>query len=359
MAGQSVGDPGDRPAVPRWRVLERPGVTVLDTREMPWEESRIAPVLALVKNVSFDDDGDSIIQIRCLAAQEPSARSAAVAGFRLARELYFVLGGEFSHWEIDPAEGDLEIDFGLFDWMDRLAGNVTSGATSLAIGVTALGWMTTTDDPFVGLRESATLATPLPLARRMPTSPRPSAGAPPQDGSRRGVVLDRPLVRVVRTRDLAWEPHPTLPGARLKVLSRAGDGDPLVSIVWIPPGPYPVAELPSRVADDFREFAYVLEGDVSLVEFEGAGDEQGTRITLRQGFWLDRHPGRVHGYPDGSCSETGCTFLQFRTRTGAGFAKSDDKYRVWSRGMQRDEVGAGSTPADDERVRVAQRTLGQ
>jgi hypothetical protein len=204
--------------------------------------------------------------------------------------------------------------------------------------------MTHTEDPFVGSRESAQLTRTHHL--RAPTAssePMPALDTHYTDAAgakaayQAATAFELPLVRIVRGRELAWERHPVLTGALERVLARRADGDPTVSLLRIPPGRFPLPVVPARISHEYREFTYVIEGE--LTEWSYDPDGRGKPIRLLPGYWVDRRPGSVHGYETGSASPTGCVVLRLRARADAGFVKERDKYAVWTRTLT-DEPGS-------------------
>jgi len=316
-------------------IIDEPGLRVLDTRELEWTESD-APMPARSKTLSLDEDGDDIIAIRWLAAYD-GPLTCRDGGYRLATEYYFLLGEEFSHWEMDPDLGDVLIRFCRGFWMDRRSGNLTTGTVEMPVGSRALGFMIDHEDPFVGTVE----ATGGTSAERFATDPA-------------ALVLDRPLVTVVDSRNARWESHPTRADCRQKVLSVTAGGDVAVALLAIPPGA-PATAAAEPVAHDFREFALVLEGECHQRVFDGAADAVGRSIALREGFWLDRGPGIRHVDEGGGA--TGATLLHFRTRPGVEFVKTSEKYTRWTktRAATANPLGAQPATEADRRALVAAR----
>jgi hypothetical protein len=317
---------------PAGTVLARPAVTVLDTREMPWEGTEWVLPRALHRVLSRDDEGDGVVYQRFLTAWTPDPGISS-SGYRLAHEQYLCLEGEFSHHErgLDGADDEL-ITFREGVWMDRAPGSLTSGVVDVPVGVKGLGWMVVQDDAYVGLGESAALVRELPHPERAAVDPPPSGGdrAARHDPAA-GVRLVTDFVRVVDAREMSWEDHPLLPGARLKALSRRADGDPTVAIVGIPAGRYPAEALPWRGTNDFRELTYVLEGELRVREYDGPDDDEGTPLVLREGYWVDRRPGSVFGFDAGECTPSGVTYLTVRLRDDTTLVKERDKYVGWTR----------------------------
>jgi hypothetical protein len=161
--------------------------------------------------------------------------------------------------------------------MDRLEGSVHGGNSDAPRQACGIGWMTHGDDPFVGSAESITLTHTheAPVGTDVAAGEDEGAASAAQDelavasGTEAAaayvaaLALDLPLVRIVRGRELLWEPHPCAPGVFERVLARRADGDPTVSLLWIPPGRFPAERLPLRISHDYREFSYVLEGELT------------------------------------------------------------------------------------------------
>lgn len=311
-------------------VLDRPDVTVLDTREMAWEGTDWVLPRALQRVLARDAEGDGVVYQRFLTAWTPDPAKDS-SGFRLAHEFYFCLEGQFSHYERGFAGAPDElIVFREGMWMDRAPGSLTSGATDVPVGVKGMGWMIVQDDGYLGLAEGP--ATPLPLPGAAPAAPPTTVGdrAARRDPAA-GVRLETDFVRLLDTRDMDWEDHPLLPGARLKALSRRADGDPTVMLLGIPAGPYPAPALPWREQAGHRELSYVLEGELHLRQYAGPDDAVGEPLVLREGFWVDRRPGSVYGFDAGESTPSGAVILTFRLRSATTLVKERDKYQVFTR----------------------------
>jgi hypothetical protein len=316
-------------------IVDQPGLRVVDTRELKWEDGD-APMLARSKTLSLDEDGDGIVAIRWLAAYD-GPLTGRDGGFRLATEYYFLLGEEFTHWELDPDLGDELLRFRRGFWMDRRAGNLTTGTVEMPVGSRALGFMIAHEDPFVGTVEAAGGSPAKPLV------PDPNA-----------LVIDRPLVTVVDSHNACWEPHPTRSDCRQKVLSATATGDVGVSLLALPPGMPAGAGGGAPIAHAFREFALVLEGSVYTHIFDGPDDTVGRSVVLSENFWLDRGEGVRHIADTGG--PTGATLLHFRTRPGVEFVKTKEKYTRWTRTRSTKANPLGAQPAteSDRRALIAQ-----
>ena len=133
---------------------------------------------------------------------------------------------------------------------------------------------------------------------------------------RDGVVIDWADLRRLDTREMAWEDFDGLAGTRIKVLSADERGNPMVFLQWIPPGGFPSVELPHRhYHSTVREFAYVLDGDLPHWEYASA-DGPGEMVVYKQGFFMNRLPGSIHGLEPGPTSQVGCTVLFWRDGVG-------------------------------------------
>jgi hypothetical protein len=314
--------------------IGKTAVVICDSRELAWEPSDYLP-RALRKVLSRDADGDPIVLLRWVTRDLPELDRPA-GGYHLGHEFYYCIAGECPHWEFES--GELEVirperatlvTLREGYWLEHLPRTPHGGGTPVAaVDLSLLGWMTASDDPLVGLRESAGLTETLAglPADPPPTQPgRADSGAAMVLGGHRGATL-------LDTRLLAWEPHPLLPRAHHKPLSRRADGDATVSIEWIPSGAYPAAELPYRARQRFRELTYVLAGELTVVEHDDDGP--GTPRRWLPGFWIDRPPGSVYGFAAGESSPTGCMLLRFRAREDAVFVKEQVKHTDFSPQMR-------------------------
>jgi hypothetical protein len=289
---------------------------------MPWTPYSDTVDYMPYKVLARDDDGDPILRLMRMQPYDIGEERAKPA-YHTAREMMFFIDGEMPKWECDPDE---LVICRAADWWDRLPGSVHIGGTpAAAVSCEALLWMTADDDPFVGIAESGSLISGLDsksaVERTGPDRPSLPVESPAPRGAYR---VDRPLMKLIDTRALRWEPHPWLFGAQVKTLSRRADGDPTVTITWIPPGAYPVASLPVRMAADYREFSFALAGELRIVEC-AASDGSGIAVHLRPGYFVDRAAGSVFGF-DAGPSSTGATLLQWRLRNGSQMVKDSDKY---------------------------------
>lgn len=315
-------------------VIDRPDLRIVDTREMEWEDSDYLPG-ALKKRAAIDDEGEGIVLMRWLPAGKGPVRPSPSQGYHLAREFYLTIGGECPHWDFEPGEHDELVIFREGYYLDRQPGSVhgAGGEPRQVVDSKWVGWMTIGEDPLVGERESVALTESLPVAQAAANA-LPELGVAASEPDPEAVVHNRPGIGgayVLDTRKLSWQPHTLLAGARQKVLSRTADGDPTVTIDAVFCGPYPAPSLPHRVRHDYRDFIYIIEGELNIREYESVDDTEGTAVLLKEGFFVDRQPGSIYGFDAGSASPTGATFLHFRARKDTLFVKESEKHRVWSR----------------------------
>ena len=133
-----------------------------------------------------------------------------------------------------------------------------------------------------------------------------------------GVIIERPDLTVVDTREMPWDDFPGFPGSKVKVLSRDAQGDPEVFLLWFPPlamWPEGARLRPRHYHKTIRESYYVLNGIHPQWEYDDRQDQGGELLRLREGFYVDRHPGSVHR-SDPSGSDAGCLMLTWRTGPG-------------------------------------------
>ncbi len=324
-------------------MIDRPDISIRDTRAMPWEATSWVLPRALARVLVCDEDGDAVVQQRCLTAWTPPPERDS-SGYRLAREAYFCLQGQFSHYECDVDGGtDDLVVFRPGVWMDRLPGSVTSGIVDVPLAVTGIGWLTDEDDPYVGLQEAAEMTETLEGASVAHAATGSAASAASHGTFERvgggraepaGLRLATPYTSVWSSADMDWEDHPAAPGVRIKALSRRVDGDPTVMILGIPAGPHQGYELPWRGRHSYRELSYVLEGELRMRLFKDQDDREGEAVVLHEGYWIDRSPGSVYGYDAEESTPSGCTLLTFRLRSGVTLIKDRDKYHRYTRTLR-------------------------
>jgi hypothetical protein len=98
----------------------------------------------------------------------------------------------------------------------------------------------------------------------------------------------------VDTRDMDWGSFNGLSVGKVKTLAWMDDGAPLVMIVVLPAGELGI-ELPHRHEHKtVYEHAYHLTGDFPHSEW-AAPDAPLETVLFREGYFLDRKPGAIHG----------------------------------------------------------------
>ena len=126
------------------------------------------------------------------------------------------------------------------------------------------------------------------------------------------VLRDVGGVRRIDTRAMEWEPLP-VDGLFRKVLSRDADGEPSAMLTFVPPGGFLPGGLGRQFHRSVRVFAYVVEGELVVWEYESAGQVEGDLIRAKAGFFMDRRPGSIYGVEAGQPrSATGALVLNWR-----------------------------------------------
>ena len=292
-------------------VIDWSDLTRLDTRSMAWEKFPGLDGTA-IKVLSRDDDGNPMVFLHFMPPGElPGVELPHRHFHRTVTENAFVLAGELPHWEYATAQDSGELVLlreGFF--MDRRPGSIhgLEPGLSSSIGCVILMWRdgtgTMVDEP-----DFAEETADVPYAAR----PAPAGRFRPELAA---VVRDRQDVTLLDTRELAWEPFPGLAGAKVKVLSRDEHGNGMIWMVWLPPGEVPGVELPHRhYHRTVREFSFVLVGELPHWEYRDAHGP-GELVIVREGFFMDRLPGSIHGLEKGPSSGTGCVLLQWRDGLG-------------------------------------------
>jgi hypothetical protein len=113
-----------------------------------------------------------------------------------------------------------------------------------------------------------------------------------------------------------WEVMPHLQGACRKVLVRDEQGEPKIVITYLPAG-FTLPDLPYRhYHKTVHEFGYVLGGELPHWEYERADQLKVELIVLKEGYFMHRRPGSIHGLEPGPTSPTGIIMLGWRTGSG-------------------------------------------
>ncbi len=298
-------------------VRDRRGLRVLDTRELEWQEH---PALAeaRTKTLSHDAGGEPTISIVWYPAGRSQPDFPGGIYHKASREFAFFLGGELPHWEFGRANdvGALVESFQelvVFKegfYMDRRPMTVHGlGREASHIGSEVLTWRTS-GGAFVA--EEAVTHHSVPSGAAPPESTEPGvAHDPPAAGSDQPAVTDWADLTILDTRAMNWDAHPRIAGARIKVLSRDAAGHAIVALTWLPASPLRYLDQTPK-SHTFREFGFVLEGELRLREFADATDSEGELLIATKGYYLDRMPGSIHCV-DAKPPETGCVLLAWRT----------------------------------------------
>jgi uncharacterized cupin superfamily protein len=295
-------------------VIDWPDLRRLDTREMRWEEF---PGLAgtKVKVLSRDEHGNPMVFLQWLPPGGLESVELPHRHFhRSVREFAYVLSGELPHWEYASADAPGElVRFKEGFFMDRRPGSIhgLEPGPQSSIGCTLLMWRdgvgTMVDEPQFA---AETVEVPYPGGAALPSTavaPRPGAD---------GVVLERPDVTLLDTRAMPWEDFAGLHGARVKMLSRDAAGNGVVWLVWLP-GDIPSVNRPHRhYHRTIREFSYLVAGELPHWEYRDAAQQHGDLVVVREGFFMERAPGSIHGLEEGPSSPIGCVLLQWRDGVG-------------------------------------------
>ena len=290
-------------AVPRPGVLrETPEVTIFDTRELEWEPAPEFGPGAVRKPLGGEGDEPRACLL-FLPPGFPAAGQAVRSAPATADELVYTLAGELSTREFD-GPGDQRGS--LVRHRPGVAVQRRPGTASAPAGepVSHTGWigLVVRDGPGAGRDPGATVAT-APTAPTAPTT-----------------------VTVVDSRLAEWQPagYSGTPPVFQKTLAHYPCGDTKLQLLFFPPGldpdrdpdehPFypPVLRAARHSHHVMIELIYVLDGELPLSEWESAEQQQGERAWWREGFFLYRRPGSIHGAEPGATSATGVTILHFR-----------------------------------------------
>ena len=296
-------------------VIDRPDLTILDTRQLEWAQHPYVED-TVMKALSVDHDGDSFVTVLNYPRSDPRAASGRQkVHHETSREFIYIISGKmFPHWEYDPEQLVFFEEGFYLDRDPRTPHGSDAGASPVRCEV--LAWHIDRGD-FLSQRraqaETVILSQPKPTVTDDTDAAR-ATEVPSSDH----VIVRRLGVSVLDTRAIPWELSPEAPGARQRVLSRDADNLPTVVEVWYPPARLSRRSALWRGHHLFREFRFVLEGEWHQQEW-GPGDESPTSITLKRGYYVDRRPGAVYGFDLATCSEVGCRMLLFRTGSDVSF----------------------------------------
>lgn len=142
----------------------------------------------------------------------------------------------------------------------------------------------------------------------------------PFDGDLQSFGTDYYPPHVADSESMAWSPHPTLKGCKIKMLSDGGDNpDPRfhpVCLVHIPPGWTPANTVHRSAAADLRQWCYAVHGDVPIWTYDDALSATGKQHMLKEGCYLEWTGPAVAGFESGAASEIGCILLCVGTTLG-------------------------------------------
>lgn len=243
------------------------------TEQMPWMPDPGIPGF-LVKRFFTDPDTGQFTEIHYVP---PGWGDEVIDGQRYRhyhRSVYeraLCLFGDFPHWEFrNPAdtEGELKaLRTGIF--MDRPPLTIhglfpqpksIAGAATLAWNT---GGGTSVEDPRA---KDETIEVPF--------------------ENFHGINLEFTSPRFTHLADMPWQPHPTVPGWKQKVLGTRNTLAPEAVMVSIPPDWTPKqAHVVSAAAE--RRWIFLFSGDLTVTVKDGA---QKTRIALREQDYLDWLP---------------------------------------------------------------------
>jgi len=111
------------------------------------------------------------------------------------------------------------------------------------------------------------------------------------------------------TNEMNWQPHPILKGWLVKRLADH-EGITQISILHMPAGWIDQRNLGRQMRTKFRQFWYVLSGEMPIWYYKGTNQRQPELAMLRNGYFVELPPGTVLGAGSRSASRTGCSFLQ-------------------------------------------------
>jgi hypothetical protein len=309
-------------------VYQNAACTILDTREMEWEEW--GPGGSSAKVLSRFDNGEPSVFL-----WRSTAGRATPAPYRhyhkTVRETHFWLDGEFPLFEYESPDEARGRQFTMrAGWyLDRLPGiegihGIYEGEETKvesAVGSTVLIWRDGVGN-FI-TEENAHDESPEVRFPENPTGANAQTPVtPPEPGP--GQVYRNKAVTILDTREMPWESEG---GFRwIKVLSRFPTGQPSVFLCWTPPG-IGTFDVPDRRPSrhyhkSVREYHLWLDGEFPLFEYESADQKHGHLVWLRQGHYLERLPGPegIHGVYEGEetrvASRVGSLFIAWRDGPG-------------------------------------------
>jgi len=266
----------------------------LQTKNIPWTPDPGIPGFR-EKMLRFDEAKESVVRLWYL----PPGWGQDVFDGKPDRHYHttviergYHIFGDFPHWEfssVDDLEGELKIfEKGLF--MDRpiltLHGILPSPVSET--GSMILYW---NSGPGVSIEDekyaSETVGVPFDPAADVP-------------------LREFEPCRFVETDALPWQPHPNIPGWKIKPLADPRGGDGSVAIVHIPTDWQPDNGLVLGGSDQ-RQWLFVLSGDLRV----NVSASSGADAPLELGEWdfLDWQSPSALSFATSSASDAGCVAL--------------------------------------------------
>ena len=227
--------------------------TLLDTRELPWEDNPGIPG-GKMRVLARASEGWPSVILNWLPPGIGEGAEPHRHYHRTVREHGLVLHGELPMVEFESLEAErgAAVLFREGYCMDRSPGSVhgLDPRFTSQIGFTILEWRTGTGTYLTeegACEESIVLPAPAEVDELAPSG-------------RPGVVVDGPALRLLDTRELPGEELDEWPGARIQRVALGADGSTTAAIVQLAPG---AADPSSAICADAAR-AYVLEGQIVL-----------------------------------------------------------------------------------------------
>ena len=281
-------------------IVERPDLAIYDTRELPWTAFEGLPAGTVRKVLARFPDGPDAGEPEAFIVYIPPGFSVPDLPYRhyhsTVEELSYTLGGELPHWEYRSAAQQ----HGVYSKrragsaMHRLGGSVHGlepgavtqvGYTSLMVRTGTGNWIPEARFPEQTVRVDYEPGW-VPAARLREQQV--------EYGS--GVILDWPDLKIWDTDFMEWQPSAAMPGALWKPLARDAGGRVKMAVVTLPPGYVLRAH---RHYHTYTQMGLTLSGQLPLCDWESA-KSPGIVTVYKQGVWVVRRPGAIHGCAEGA-----------------------------------------------------------